>query len=323
MNALSSLAHDSRIAPHLTAMTAIVDRRMESIFHRDKKGISLAAVLKDLPNVEPTHTDVNRARIRIGCPADLNADQLAALHEALVKLKPWRKGPFDIFGISLDSEWDSSIKWNRLAGHLPCLEGKRVLDIGSSCGYYMFRLAQRQPAMVIGLEPSLGMYFQYLALSRYLDLPGLHCLPLKLEEIPPMPDCFDMVLCMGILYHRRSPLDTLRLMRDLMTPGGQLVVETLILEDRGSLVLFPETRYARMKNVFFIPTVDCLTHWLRHSGFDDVRCVDISATTFKEQRKTDWIDGQSLSDFLDPDDPHKTVEGYPAPVRAMVMATAR
>ena len=138
-----------------------------------------------------------------------------------------------------------------------------------------------------------------------------------------MRRCFDTVLCMGILYHRRSPLDTLLQVHRMMVPGGQLVLETLILEEDGDLTLFPEKRYAKMNNIFFIPTVSCLTHWLKRTGFDAIRCVDISPTTLTEQRKTEWIDTESLTDFLDPDDPKKTVEGYPAPVRAMILATAR
>ena len=77
-----------------------------------------------------------------------------------------------------------------------------------------------------------------------------------------------------------------------------------------------------MGNIFFLPTVKCLEHWLKRCGFGRIRCVNISKTTSAEQRRTDWIDTQSLADFLDSDDPDKTVEGYPAPLRAMVMATA-
>jgi len=128
---------------------------------------------------------------------------------------------------------------------------------------------------------------------------------------------------MGILYHRRSPLDTLLQIHGMMVPGGQLVLETLVLEGEGEMALFPEKRYAKMNNIFFIPTVACLTHWLKRSGFDGIQCVDVSRTTTDEQRNTDWIDTESLPAFLDPDDPQKTVEGYPAPVRAMLLATAR
>ena len=323
MNRLITLARDPLIGSYLAELDDKATQRSNAILRGSKKGIALVRALEKLPDVKPSSSDADQARIRIGTTEDLDDRQRASLYQSLSDLKPWRKGPFEIFGIRIDSEWDSSIKWNRLAGHLGSLAGKRVLDIGSSCGYYMFRLAVKQPALILGIEPYPNFYFQFLALSRYLAFPQVHCLPLKLEEMPAMKRCFDMVMCMGILYHRRSPLDTLLQIHGRMVPGGQLVLETLVLKGDAEMALFPEKRYAKMNNIFFIPTVACLTHWLTRSGFDDIRCVDISRTTSQEQRKTDWIDTESLEDFLDQEDPRKTVEGYPAPVRAMLLATAR
>lgn len=323
MNRLESLSLDPLIGSYAPELAHAVAQKRDDILLRNKKGIALAQALDRLPDVAPSSIDADRACIRIGSSADLDDDQSTCMHAALSDLKPWRKGPFDVFGIRLDSEWDSSLKWRRLDGHLGSLKGKRILDIGSSCGYYLFRLAARQPALVLGIEPYLNFYFQFLALSRYLAFPQVHCLPLKLEEMPSMQGCFDAILCMGILYHRRSPLDTLLQVHRMMVPGGQLVLETLIVEGDADMALFPQNRYAKMKNIFFIPTVTCLTHWLKRTGFVDIRCVDVSRTTLTEQRKTDWIDTESLADYLDPEDSEKTVEGYPAPIRAMVLATAR
>ena len=322
INSLGSLVHDPVVGPFVPELMERVAVRHQVIFHRNKKGVKLSRVLAHLPDRKPSSINVDGDRIRIGAADDLDSGQADALMAGLKTLKPWRKGPFDVFGIELDSEWNSAIKWNRLVDHLGPQTGNRVLDIGSSCGYYMFRLATWNPELVIGIEPYLNFYFQYLALSRYLALPRLFCLPLKLEEMPTMRRCFDTVLCMGILYHRRSPLDTLLSIHGMMAPGGLLVLETLIIEGDAETALFPEKRYARMNNICFIPTIKCLKHWLRRCGFGQIRCVDISKTTPLEQRRTDWIDTQSLADFLDPVDPDKTVEGYPAPVRAMVLATA-
>lgn len=323
MTRLSALARDPVIGPWFPELSENISRRNRSIFQGNARGTALAHALDKLPDVTPSSIDTDQARIRIGTAQDLDDSQSTALSRALNGLRPWRKGPFEIFGIRLDSEWDSAMKWDRLAGHLGAQAGKRVLDIGSSCGYYMFRLAARQPALILGLEPYLNYYFQFLALARYLALPAVHGLPLKLEELPDLRRCFDTVLCMGILYHRRAPLDTLLQIHRLMVPGGQLVLETLVMEGNGEVALFPKKRYAGMNNVYFIPTVACLSHWLGRCGFDNIRCVDVSKTTLAEQRRTEWIDTQSLADFLDPSDPQKTIEGYPAPVRAMVLAGAR
>ena len=85
-------------------------------------------------------------------------------------------------------------------------------------------------------------------------------------------------------------------------------------------VLVPMDRYAKMKNVYFIPSVSALIHWLQKTGFKNVRCVDVAVTSLEEQRKTDWLENESLIDFLDPADHSKTIEGYPAPKRAVILA---
>lgn len=290
---------------------------------RDAKVAALQKLLRQLPDIGPTRIELDRDCVTIGRSSDLNDDQRYDLEAVLKGLKPWRKGPFELFGIRIDSEWDASLKWRRVAPHLAPLIGRRILDVGSSNGYYLYRMAPAQPRLILGIEPYRLYYFQFLALQHFIDLPGLYTLPIKLEALPAMPQWFDTILCMGILYHRRSPLETLSRLGDMLSAGGQLILETLIIRGDGSQALFPGRRYACMRNVYFIPTVACLENWLARSGFSDIRCVDITATTLQEQRKTRWVDSDSLDRFLDPEDPGLTVEGYPAPVRAVVVATRR
>jgi tRNA (mo5U34)-methyltransferase len=127
---------------------------------------------------------------------------------------------------------------------------------------------------------------------------------------------------MGVLYHRPSPVDMLRSIHDSMKKGGELVLENLVLETRQNLCLFPEDRYAKMRNIYFIPDLSVMESWLCRAGFGKIRCVDVARTSLEEQRKTRWIQTESLKDFLDPHDPDKTVEGYPSPVRAIFLAEA-
>jgi tRNA (mo5U34)-methyltransferase len=289
----------------------------------DAKAAVLQKLIRQLPEVEPTRIALDRDCVTVGRPSDLSDAQRSDLLTVLRGLKPWRKGPFDLFGIRIDSEWDASMKWRRVTPHLAPLTGRRILDVGSSNGYYLYRMADAQPRLILGIEPYRLYHFQFLALQHFIDPSGLYNLPLKLEALPEMPQWFDTILCMGILYHRRSPLDTLSQLGGLLAAGGQLVLETLIVRGAGSQALFPGQRYACMRNVFFIPTVACLENWLTRSGFVDIRCVDITATTLHEQRKTQWVDSDSLDRFLDPEDPDLTVEGYPAPLRAVVVATTR
>ena len=248
-----------------------------------------------------------------------DAAQQQQLEQALRGLMPWRKGPFRLFDVHVDTEWRSDFKWARLAPHLN-LQGRRVLDVGCGNGYYQWRMLGAGADCVVGVDPNWLFFCQFLAMQRYLpDLPAWH-LPLALEELPAKLEGFDTVFSMGVLYHRRSPIDHLLALKDCLQRGGELVLETLVVEGDERTVLVPEDRYAQMRNVWFLPSVPALELWLRRAGFVDVRCVDVSVTSVEEQRQTDWMRFQSLPDFLDPADHSRTVEGLPAPTRAVILA---
>lgn len=245
--------------------------------------------------------------------------QRAALEQALKDLIPWRKGPFELFGVHIDTEWRSDWKWARIAPHLD-LRGKRVLDVGCGNGYYQWRMLGAGADCVIGVDPNWLFFCQFLAMKHYLpELPAWH-LPLALEELPASLEGFDTVFSMGVLYHRRSPIDHLLALKDCLMRGGELLLETLVVEGDAQTVLVPEDRYAQMRNVWFLPSVAALELWLRRAGFVDVRCIDVSVTSVEEQRATEWMRFQSLPEFLDPQDRSKTIEGLPAPRRAALLA---
>lgn len=247
------------------------------------------------------------------------AAQRATLEQALKGLMPWRKGPFELFGVHVDTEWHSDWKWARVAPHLD-LAGKRVLDVGCGNGYYQWRMLGAGADCVLGVDPNWLFFCQFLAMKNYLpELPTWH-LPLALEELPEKLEGFDTVFSMGVLYHRRSPIDHLLALKDCLLRGGELVLETLVVDGDASTVLVPEDRYAQMRNVWFLPSVPALELWLRRAGFVDVRCVDVSVTTTAEQRSTEWMKYQSLPEFLDPQNHGRTVEGLPAPKRAVLLA---
>jgi tRNA (mo5U34)-methyltransferase len=304
-------------APH----GALLESAARSVWGRpDARADALRRLIRGLPAVRPAETCLDSDRVTIGRPEDLPGEELARVEKILIGLKPWRKGPFDVFGIQIDSEWNSALKWRRVAPHMAPLAGRRVLDVGSSNGYYLFRMAAHRPRLVLGIEPYAAYYYQFLALQFFSQIPGIHNLPLGLEDLAGISQWFDTLFCMGILYHRRSPLDTLSRLKELLVPGGQLILETLIIPGESDTSLFPRKRYACMRNVYFIPTVPCLQHWMARCGFVHIRCVDVTPTTSDEQLKTPWIDSDSLDAFLDPADRRLTREGYPAPVRAVVIA---
>ena len=283
-------------------------------FHRFK------TVYEALPDVVPSQINLDADAVTAGCLEDLGPEGAADLYEKLEGLRPWRKGPFSLFGQEIDAEWRSCLKWDRLVPHLPELRGRKILDIGSSNGYYMFRMAASDPRMVLGLEPQSAFYYQYLTMQKYLNLKNVFCIPATHDQFPETGAYFDVVFCMGVLYHRKSPVDMLKEIRNCLKPGGTLVMENLVIEGRNGLCLFPRDRYAKMRNVFFLPDLTAMESMLFRAGFSQVDCVDMSPTTQEEQRKTHWIQTESLKDFLDPEDPSKTIEGYPAPIRAVFMA---
>lgn len=124
---------------------------------------------------------------------------------------------------------------------------------------------------------------------------------------------------MGVLYHRTSPIDHLKKIRRTLKPNGQVVLETLVVDSNKEEVLVPEGRYAKMRNVWFLPSVPMLQLWMVRTGFCEIEVVDVSHTTTEEQRRTEWMIFESLADFLDPKDASKTAEGYPAPRRALLL----
>lgn len=275
------------------------------------------AAVEALP-AGPAPCMLDRDTVTVGEPGAL-VDR-DALRTALAGLMPWRKGPFAFFGEHIDSEWRSDWKWRRVAPHLSDLRGRRVLDVGCGSGYHGWRMAGAGARTVLGIDPTILFLMQYLAVKRFaVDAPFWFA-PLRMEELPAATAAFDTVFSMGVLYHRRSPLDHLLELRDALRPGGELVLETLVIEGDARAVLMPTGRYAAMRNVFFLPSTAQLSIWLQRCGFDRVRCVDESVTTIDEQRATRWMRFQSLPDFLDPEDSSLTREGYPAPRRAVMVA---
>lgn len=247
----------------------------------------------------------------------------AELTQALKAFMPWRKGPFEIEDIYIDTEWRSDWKWDRVSPHLSPLKGRKVLDIGCGSGYHLWRMLGDGAEFALGVDPGLLFMTQFLAIKHFVgeSLPA-YFLPLTLEQLPKTQpsEVFDTVFSMGVLYHRRSPIDHMMDLKRYLKPGGELVLETLVIPETEGQLLVPKERYAQMNNVWFIPSVKELGHWLEKCGFKNVRCVDLDQTSTDEQRTTEWMNWNSLTDFLDPKDPNKTIEGYSAPLRAVMIA---
>ena len=104
------------------------------------------------------------------------------LMEALRKLIPWRKGPFMINELTLESEWDGDMKWQRITKYIKPLKNKRVLDVGAGNGYFTLRMAMEGAERTLGIEPFLLFNYQFRAIKSLIESP-LNALLLSLIHI--------------------------------------------------------------------------------------------------------------------------------------------
>lgn len=296
---------------------ARTDVALGALSHGDLDTWSAAIDL--MPTMSPLEMDLGAATVTIGSPGDLNGIEQDAFRANLMQLHPWRKGPFELFGVRIDTEWRSDLKWARLTNHID-LEDKLVLDVGCGNGYYLFRMLGAGAKAAIGIDPFLLYVMQFHAINKYVQSNQAAVLPLGAEDIPADCVCFDTVFSMGILYHRREPKEHLHRLHSFLKPGGQVVLETIILETDKEELMVPDGRYAKMRNVWAIASPSLLKRWLTECGFEKISVLDITKTTLTEQRKTGWMTFESLADFLDPKDDTRTIEGHPAPVRAILTA---
>ena len=278
-------------------------------------------LIDSLPTYLPQQLELNTAAISVRQNNPLSNIQQEQLQLKLKQLMPWRKGPYHIHGVDIDTEWRSDRKWDRLSGHIQPLAGRKILDVGCGNGYHGWRMLGEGAKLVVGIDPSALFVMQYQAIRHFLGRLPMYVLPLGIESVPENLHAFDTVFSMGVLYHRRSPIDHLLQLKSCLRPGGELVLETLIIKGNEQQVLVPPGRYGKMRNVWFLPSTEAIQLWLSRCGFKQIRLLDISTTSTEEQRATDWMNFESLSDFLNPDNPSQTVEGHPAPVRAVFSAT--
>ena len=287
-----------------------------------KKGVErFRKPYESVSHLRASYLDLSDDVVTIGRQDELAESDFQKVYRAMRDFMPWRKGPFEVFGTHIDAEWQSQRKWNRVVPVSPELQDKVVADIGCSNGYYMFRMADHQPKLVVGFEPYLQHYFAFKTLNSFAGLENLAIELLGVENIDLFRESFDVVFLMGILYHRSSPIDVLRDIREAMKPGATLIVESQGIPGDKPMALFPERRYAKVPGTYFVPTGTCLKHWLVRAGYTGVELFCSHPMSNKEQRRTEWMDFESYADFINSQDPTLTVEGYPAPIRVFIKAT--
>ena len=281
--------------------------------------------LKKLPSISTTHLNLDLISPEIGNSSELNENQKIEINKLAKELIPWRKGPFNLFGSEIDAEWRSDQKWDRIAEVLDPLKNKRVLDIGCNNGYFLLRMAAQNPALLLGIDPYLHYKIQFEFLNHFAKLPNTYFELFGIEHLGNFKEMFDVIFSMGIIYHHRHPIEQLLQIKDALRPGGQVILETIGIPGEKDTALFPKDRYANMRNVWFVPTMNTFLNWAKRSKFVDVEIISDTLLTNEEQRLTSWCPPphQSLEDFLDPNDLSLTKEGYPAPRRFAISAKKR
>ena len=267
-------------------------------------------------NIKPLYEKIDNLEIKeseysLGDIIEIKTPYKKEIETIAENLKPWRKGPFKINELFIDSEWKSFIKWNILKPHLD-LANKDILDVGCNNGYYMFRMFEMNPKSIIGFDPSVLFNLQFNFINKFIKS-NIEYKLLGVEHIPYYPKKFDVIFCLGVLYHRSDPINTLKTLKQGLNPNSELILDTLIIEGDEEIALSP-IRYQKMKNVYFIPTLKTLYNWIEKAKFKEIKYIGKKYTTINEQRKTNWIGGESLNSFLN-EDQTKTIEGYPPPLR--------
>ncbi|MFT7373007.1 MAG: tRNA (mo5U34)-methyltransferase [Oleiphilaceae bacterium] len=309
----------NQLAPWLVTLIPLLEQKLQENPHGDLK--RWQAAFDQLPDIEADQINLNQARVGASLNTALDDTSQKQLEDGLKGLLPWRKGPYELFGTHIETEWRSDWKWDRIKEHISPLKNRLILDVGCGSGYHCWRMLNEAPQHVIGIDPNFLFLFQFEALKKYCGVKApIHLLPVRMEDVPEKLGAFDTTFSMGVLYHRRSPIDHLIELKDTLVKGGELVLETLVCDGELGFTLMPEDRYAMMRNVWSIPSIPTLALWLRRAGFENITCIESNQTSLDEQHSTDWMQYQSLKDFLDPNDTNLTIEGYPAPKRATFIA---
>jgi tRNA (mo5U34)-methyltransferase len=254
----------------------------------------------------------------VGVRDDLTQEEQEVILQTAKKLIPWRKGPFKVFGLEIDSEWQSNIKYNLIRPFFN-LKDKVVADIGCNNGYYMFRMLEDKPKRLIGFDPSPLTLHQFEFINHFVKSDIVYEM-LGVEHLEFYNHKFDFIFMLGVLYHRPDPVGTLKSLARGLNSKGEILIDTFMIDGDEEICLTPNKRYSKIPNIYFIPTIPALKNWLERAGFENIEVLATTVTTSEEQRKTEWSFDQSLEDFLDENDKTKTVEGYPAPKRVYVKA---
>jgi tRNA (mo5U34)-methyltransferase len=153
------------------------------------------------------------------------------LRERVQQVGSWRHR-IDLGGLVTPGSEDTTAEWQRL--RVPSPEGKRVLDIGCSDGYYSFRCESLGASEVVAIDDESSFLAPTNGFRLAADRLGSKTTYMvrDVETMSAEQDGqFDIVLFINVLYHLPNPVLALRRIADVTRPGGTLVLKTYYRTD--------------------------------------------------------------------------------------------
>ena len=278
---------------------------------KDKRIEGWLEIIKALPQPDNIQVELlSEVSVNFHC------NDSRGLEEKLLLLLPWRKGPFKVNEIFIDSEWDSRKKWERFLKLNLDVKGKSILDVGSGNGYYAFRSIGLGAEQILCLEPNLMHVSQFAAINHFVDSKMIRMIPERLENSGLENSDFDLIFSMGLLYHQRNPKQHLYDLRNLLSKKGRVILETIVSPKEYGVALEPnDAKYASMPNVHYLHTDFGCKLLFKELGLRVIAESAPELTSEEEQRKTIWMPFKSFESALNQDNKSLTIEGYPAPAR--------
>ena len=105
-----------KLAPLLQQLPQHIEQGLNSSRYGDLP--RWKKTLAQLPKLPVSAIKINQPTLAIETTSVLNSAAQQQLQTALKGLHPWRKGPFNFFGVTIDTEWRSDWKWDRLKDHI-------------------------------------------------------------------------------------------------------------------------------------------------------------------------------------------------------------
>jgi tRNA (mo5U34)-methyltransferase len=261
---------------------------------------------------------------------------VSAVRAEVTRVKHWRHAMLLPDGIITPGSQET-VRDSFCFGLPKNLEGKRVLDVGCSDGFYAFECERRGAAYVMAIDDFSSVYVE--------SPTGFHVAHRLLESKVEFRQCdvmnvnpqelgqFDLVLFLGVLYHLRHPLLALERLAELCR--DQLIIETLVAPPMDTLAdrffasfmaallakrrrSFPFTFRGQYMEFYegddigrdptnwWAPSIECLKAMLRSCGFCGVTVIEDTGTVHAFSPRS----GTDVEELLATDDPGTVSAAY-------------